>query len=67
MDRPQFPVLFRLLLFATVLPAVPALGQLSELDQIQVAPPMRQVQAPSRVGGAGDIGQFDAGAPAMTA
>jgi tetratricopeptide (TPR) repeat protein len=47
MDRPQFPVLLRLLLFATVLPAVPALGQLSELDQIQVAPPMRQVQAPS--------------------
>jgi len=48
MDRPLFRVSICVLSLAMVVSAGrPAFGQLSELDQIQVAPPMRQVQAPS--------------------
>jgi len=48
MARPLFRVSVCLSFLAMVVATeLPALGQLSELDQIQVAPPMRQVQPPS--------------------
>lgn len=47
MPRPLFRVSVLLMFFSIVVAGLPAFGQLSELDQIQVAPPMRQVQAPS--------------------
>ena len=41
---PSFAAFFAV---ALVIPGASALAKLSELDQIQVAPPMRQAEAPS--------------------